>query len=332
MLTYILKRLGWGVVVVISVAFLIFLTIRVIPGDPARLIAAGGATPETIAALRAEMGLDKPILVQFAEYISNVARGDLGTSIFRSKGGSAHTGLHNFVTTTERTGVADYEKAKVLDLIIERIPYTLLLTALAMTFVILISFSLGILSVLKKGTIWDQMVLLIAMGTQALPNFWVGIVLILLVSVKWKLLPAMGYGGPAYAILPAFVLSLSLLPLWLRQIRLGLDDVLSSNFITGLRARGVSERVILFKHALRSIAIPLVTVFGVHLGYLLGGAIIVEFVFDYPGLGLLTIVGMLQRDFPVVQGIVLVFAAFFVLINIGVDILYGVIDPRVSLE
>jgi peptide/nickel transport system permease protein len=332
MLAYILKRLVWGVAVVISVAFVIFLTIRVIPGDPARLIAAGGATPETIASLRADMGLDKPLLVQFGEYLSGVVRADLGTSIFRSKGGSAHTGLHEFVTETERTGVAHYEKAKVLDLIIERIPYTLLLTGMAMVFVIVISFSLGILSVLKKNTIWDQMVLFIAIGSQALPNFWVGIVLILLVTVKWRFLPAMGYEGPSYAILPALVLSLSLLPLWLRQIRLGLADILSANFITGLRARGIPNRLVLFKHALRSIAIPLVTVFGVHLGYLLGGAIIVEFVFDYPGLGLLTIVGMLQRDFPVVQGIVLVFASVFVVINIGVDILYGFIDPRVSLE
>jgi ABC-type dipeptide/oligopeptide/nickel transport system permease component len=332
MLTYILKRLMWSVAVVILVAFVIFLTIRVIPGDPARLIAAGGATPETIAALRAEMGLDKPLLVQFRDYLTGVFHGDLGTSIFRSKGGSAHSGLHNFVTETERTGVEQYEKAKVLDLIVERVPYTLLLTGLAMVFVVVISFSLGILSVLKKNTIWDQMVLLIAIGAQALPNFWVGIVLILLVSVKWKLLPAMGYEGPAYAILPALVLSLSLIPLWLRQIRLGLADILSANFITGLRARGIPNRLILFKHALRSIAIPLVTVFGIHLGYILGGAIIVEFVFDYPGLGLLTIVAMLQRDFPVVQGIVLVFASVFVLINIGVDIVYGFIDPRVSLE
>lgn len=332
MVAYTLKRLVWGVVVVVLVAFVIFLTIRVIPGDPARLIAAGGATPETIEALRHDMGLDRPLLVQFADYISRVARADLGTSIFRSRGGSAHTGIHEFLSPTGRTGVQHYEKARVLDLIIERVPYTLLLTGLALLFVFTISFSLGILAALKKNSVWDKAVLFIAISAQSLPNFWVGIMLILLVTVRWRLLPTMGYQGPAYAILPAFVLSLSLIPLWLRIIRLGLAEILSANFITGLRARGIPNQSILFKHAFRSNAIPLLTVFGVHLGYLLGGAIIVEFVFDYPGLGLLTIVGMLQRDFPVVQGVVLVFASIFVLTNIAVDILYGVIDPRVSLE
>jgi peptide/nickel transport system permease protein len=332
MLEYALKRLIWGLAVVIVVAFAVFCLIRVIPGDPARLIAAGGATPEMIQSIRQSLGLDKPILVQFAGYLSQVVRGNLGTSIFRSAGGSAHTGMHEFLTPTEETGVQQYAKAEVLGLIIERVPYTLLLTGLAMVFVVVISFSLGILAVLKKDTIWDKLVLFIAICAQSLPNFWLGIVFILLLSVKLKLLPTMGYQGPAYAIIPAFVLSLSLIPLWLRIIRLSLADVLSANFITGLRARGIPDRLILFKHALRSIAIPLVTVFGVHLGYLLGGAIIVEFVFNYPGLGLLTIISMLQRDFPIVQGVVLLFASVFVLINIAVDIIYGFIDPRGSLE
>ncbi len=332
MLLYILKRIIQGLLVVVGVILLIFMIIRVIPGDPARLIAAGGATPESIEKIRHELGLDRPAAVQFIDYIAHVARGDLGNSIFRSKGGSTHHGIHKFVTESERTGALEYEKAKVLDLILERLPLTLLLTGMAILFALIIAGSLGILSALKPETIWDKIATFITISTQSLPNFWVGIVLILIVAVKLKMLPAMGYRNFSYAILPAFALSMSLIPIWLRIIRLGLMEVLSSNFITGLRARGIPRSKILFKHALRNAAIPFVTILSVHLGYLLGGAIIIEFVFDFPGLGLLTIVGLLQRDFTVVQGIVVFFASIFVLINILIDIFYIYIDPRISLE
>lgn len=331
MLLYILKRLLQGVFVVLGVILLIFLIIRVIPGDPARLIAAGGATPESIEKIRHELGLDKPVVIQFIDYLSDVVRGDLGNSVFRSKSGGAHTGQHQFVTETERTEVLEYEKAEVLKLMLERLPLTLILTGMAILFALVIAGSLGILSAVKQETVWDRIATVITIGSMSLPNFWVGIVVILLISVRLKFLPAMGYGGFSYAILPAFTLSLSLIPIWLRIIRLGLIDVLASNFITGLRARGVPRGVVLFKHALRNASIPVVTILSVHLGYLLGGAIIIEFVFDYPGLGLLTIVAVLQRDFTVVQGIVVFFASIFVLINIIIDILYVYIDPRISL-
>jgi peptide/nickel transport system permease protein len=332
MLVYILKRILQGLFVVFGVILLIFIIIRVIPGDPARLIAAGGATPESIEKIRHELGLDRPLAIQFADYVAHVAKGDLGNSIFRSKGGSTHHGVHKFVTESERTDVVEYERAKVLDLILERIPVTLLLSGMAVLFALIIAGSLGIMSALKPETLWDKIATFITIATQSLPNFWVGIVLILIVSVKLKILPAMGYRNFSYSILPSFALSLSLIPIWLRIIRLGLIDVLSSNFITGLRARGIPRGKILFKHALRNAAIPFVTILSVHLGYLLGGAIIIEFVFDYPGLGLLTIVGVLQRDFTVVQGIVVFFASIFVLINILIDIIYVYIDPRISLE
>lgn len=332
MLVYILKRILQGLFVVFGVILLIFIIIRVIPGDPARLIAAGGATPESIEKIRRELGLDRPVAIQFADYVVQVAKGDLGNSIFRSKGGSTHHGVHKFVTDSERTDVVEYEKAKVLNLILERIPLTLLLSGMAVLFALIIAGSLGIMSALKPETVWDKIATFITIATQSLPNFWVGIVLILIVSVKLKILPAMGYRNFSYSILPSFALSLSLIPIWLRIIRLGLIDVLSSNFITGLRARGIPRGKILFKHALRNAAIPFVTILSVHLGYLLGGAIIIEFVFDFPGLGLLTIVGVLQRDFTVVQGIVVFFASIFVLINILIDIIYVYIDPRISLE
>ena len=332
MLIYILKRVLQGVLVVFGVILLIFIIIRVIPGDPARLIAAGGATPEGIEKIRHELGLDRPLTVQFADYVVHVARGDLGNSIFRSKGGSTHHGVHKFVTESERTDVVEYEKADVLDLILERLPLTLLLSGMAVLFALVIAGSLGIMSALKPESVWDKIATFITIATQSLPNFWVGIVLILIVSVKLKILPAMGYRNFSYSILPSFALSLSLIPIWLRIIRLGLMDVLASNFITGLRARGIPRTKILFKHALRNASIPFVTILSVHLGYLLGGAIIIEFVFDFPGLGLLTIVGVLQRDFTVVQGIVVFFASIFVLINIVIDIIYVYIDPRISLE
>jgi peptide/nickel transport system permease protein len=193
LLLFIIKRLLQGAFVVLGVILVIFLIIRVIPGDPARLIAAGGATPESIEKIRHELDLDKPKIVQFLDYLAHVVKGDLGQSIFRSKGGSTHHGIHKFVTEAERTKALEYEKAKVLDLIIERLPLTLLLTGLATLFALLIAGSLGILSALKEGTIWDKMATLITIASQALPNFWVGVILIVVVSVKLKLLPAMGY-------------------------------------------------------------------------------------------------------------------------------------------
>lgn len=336
MLSYILKRLVQGVVVILFVVFIIFIIIRVIPGDPARLIAAGGATPESIEKIRHELEMDKPLITQFLGYLSKIIKGDLGNSIFRSKGGSTHHGVHQFITETERTSAAkdavDYEKAEVLGLILERFPLTLLLTGMAILFAMLIAGPLGILSAIKPGTIWGTIATYTTVVTQSLPNFWMGIVLILILAVKLKLLPAMGYKNFSYVILPAFTLSLSLVPVWLRVIRLGLTDVLASLFVKGLKSRGISKARILFKHALRNTLVSFVTVLSVHLGYLIGGAIIIEFVFDYPGLGLLTIVAVLQRDFTVVQGIVVFFATIFVLINIFIDIIYIYIDPRITLE
>jgi len=333
MLLYILKRVAQGVAVVIGVMMVIFFIIRVIPGDPARMIAGPSSTPERIAEIHKGLGLDKPIVVQFLHYLVRVVKGDLGQSIFRAKGGGTTTGRHiHSASDTGRTGIEDFEKAAVMDLILERLPLTLMLTGMAVLIAILTAGFLGILSAVKHDTMWDRIVTLISIVTQAAPNFWVGIVFILIVAVHLKLIPAMGYKNFAYVILPAFTLSLSMIPTWLRIIRLGLIDVLSKSFISGLKARGIRWDVILFKHALRSAAIPFVTVLSVHMGYLLGGAIIVEFVFDFPGLGLLTIVSVLQRDFTVVQGIVIFFASIFVLINILMDVLYVYLDPRISLE
>lgn len=333
MLIYVIKRLIQGIVVILCVMLVIFLIIRVIPGDPARLIAGPSSTPERIQKIHEDLGLDKPILIQFGHYLLQVIRGNLGNSIFRASGGGTTTGRHLFsAAESGRTGIEDFEKAKVLDLILERIPLTLLLTGMAILFALLIAGSLGLVSAIKHDTIWDRIVTFMTIGIQSAPNFWVGIVVILVIAVELKLIPAMGYKNFAYVLLPAFTLSLSMIPVWLRIIRSGLIDILSSNFIVGLKARGIPWTVILFKHALRSAAIPFVTVLSVHLGYLLGGAIIVEFVFDYPGLGLLTIVSVLQRDFTVVQGVVIFFASIFVLINISIDILYVYIDPRISLE
>jgi len=332
MISYILKRIIQGIFVVFIVIFVVFVMIRVIPGDPARLIAAGGATPESVEKIRVELGIDKPILTQFKLYISKLVRGDLGNSIFRSKGGSAHHGIHHYVTADTRSGSLTYEKAKVSTLIFERLPLTLLLTAVAMVMALIISFYFGIMGAIRKGSIFDNFSNLLITSFQSLPNFWIGIILILVFSVNLKLIPSMGYKSFIYILLPALTLALSLIPKWLRTIKSSVEDIYKSPLVKGLRARGVRESTILFKHVIRSVLVCFTPVFSLDLGYLLGGSIIVEFVFDFPGLGLLTIVSVLQRDFTLVQGIVLFFACLFVLINILMDIAYVFIDPRTSLQ
>jgi len=199
----------------------------------------------------------------------------------------------------------------------------------ALVLAMIFSFPLGILAALKRDTIFDQLTLAVAVTAQSMPNFWVAIMLLYFVASQWKLLPAIGYRNPAYAILPAIALSLSMVALLIRTVRMVMIDNMGTDFVKAANARGIPYRAVVTRHALRNGVIPLITVIGIQVGFLLGGAVVVEMIFNYPGLGLLTLNAVLRRDYYLVQGLVILFAAIFVVVNMIVDISYAYLDPRI---
>ncbi len=218
----------------------------------------------------------------------------------------------------------------MFDLIIERIPLTLLLASMAMGWALVIGIPLGIAAALKPGGWIDRFAGAFISVSISVPNFWLGIILMLIVSIRLGILPSVGYKGFSYVILPSFAVSLELAPILLRTIRASMIDVLQMNFVKVAKARGLSAFSIVMKHCFRNSLVPLLNVLGVQIGILLGGVIVVEFVFNFPGLGLLTIYAVLQRDFPLIQGIVILFAGVFVFINIIVDLMCSYVDRRIT--
>ncbi|MCR9086975.1 MAG: ABC transporter permease [Rhodobacteraceae bacterium] len=320
---FLARRLFQGVIIVFLVSALIFTLLRVVPGDPVRLMAGGMAPEALIEQIATDMGLRDPIYVQFARYMSGVAQGDLGQSFVRPASGAALGGA-SFDDTTRS------ERAEVLTLIAETAPMTIQLALLAMIFALIIAIPIGIWAGLNPGRWPDRIALYLSSIFVSLPNFWLGIVLVLLLSVKLQLVPAIGYDGFAYTILPAFVLAIEIAPFIIRALSVSVASVMSQNFIAIAAVRGLTQTQIVFRHALKNSAVPLLNLLGVQFSMLLGGVLVIEFIFDYPGLGLLTINAVLQRDFPLIQGIAIVTAAAFVLINIFVDLIATVIDPRLD--
>lgn len=319
MARFILLRLGQGLLVVFGVTLAIFLIIRVIPGDPVRLIVSGTAPKEAVDKARHEFGLDRPLYEQFGDYVSQAVRGDLGNSLMRSPEGEVSSG-----------GIfGKTQKAVVTQLIGERLPLTIMLTATAIVFACLVALPLGFLAATRRGSIWDRAAVTLVVIFQSMPNFWVGMMLIMIVAVRLQWLPGIGYKDPTYLILPGIALGLGLIAVLVRTVRGSLIEVLGTDHIKAAVTRGIRWRRVVFAYAFKNTSIPLITVLGVQIGYLLGGALVVEYVFNYPGLGRLLIEAATQRDYPVIQGIVIVFASFFVGINIIVDIIYHWLDPRV---
>lgn len=296
---------------------------RIVPGDPVRMMVGGAAPDQVLERVAKELGLKDPLLVQFGRYLKNMIRGDLGNSFIRPKSGGSVGGE---AWDDKRA----HDRAEVLDLIVERIPLTLLLASMALGWAILIGIPFGIIAAIKQGSWVDKLSNVFISISISMPNFWLGIILMLIVSIRLKFLPSLGYKGFSYVILPSFVVSLELAPILLRTIRTSMIDVLNKNFVTVARARGLSPISILLKHCFRNSLVPLLNVLGVQIGILLGGVIVVEYVFNYPGLGLLTIYAVLQRDFPLIQGIVILFASVFVFINIIVDLLCSYVDRRIE--
>ena len=320
-LTFFVRRFAQGVFIVLLVSFTIFALLRVVPGDPARIILGPMATDEVVENTAREMGLRDPIPIQYARYLGEVVLGDFGTSFIKAKSGGFMGGGRD-----EQRG----ERARVVDLMIDTLPYTLLLAAMALVFTALIALPLGIAGGLTAGRWPDKLALYLSSIFVSLPNFWLAIVLALVVTAQLGWIPSIGYQNMAYAILPAFVIAIEMSPLFIRALSVSIADTIRSPFIELAQVRGLSRRRIIVSHVLRNASIPVLNLFGVQVGALLGGVLIVEFIFDYPGFGLLTVQAVLQRDFPVIQGIAIVSTSFFVIVNILVDFVSAQIDPRLE--
>jgi len=288
------------------VVLLVFLMVRLAPGDPAVLLAGEFATPETLEAIRARYGLDRPLPEQFLIYLEALLRGDLGESA-RSR-------------------------RPVLEELQTYFPNTVELASAAILVALLTGIPLGILAALRPGSGLDLGVMILALIGVSMPVFWFGLLAILIFSVELGWFPVAGKGTLAPLVLPAITLGVNATALLARMTRGALLEVLSQDYIRTARAKGLAERVVIFKHALRNALIPVVTVAGLEFGSLLAGAVITETIFAWPGLGQLLVGSILARDYPVVQGAVLLVATTFILVNLLVDLLYAWIDPRVRYD
>lgn len=303
---YIRRRLLQSIVVVWGVSVLVFFLLRLAPGDPVTLLLAETATPEQIDAAREKWGLNEPIPVQYMVFLGRALQGDLGDSLFF--------------------------KEPAIEVLMERMPATLQLSAVALLFSLSVAIPVGMLSALKRDTIWDYLGTGLAMLGQAIPPYWLGIMLILVFSVGLGWFPTSGRGTIWHLVLPAITLGSVLMALITRLVRSGMLDVLGEDYIRTARAKGLQERRVIVRHALRNILIPLVTVVGLQLGALFGGAVITESIFAWPGVGRLALQAINARDYPMVQASVLFISVVYVFLNLAVDILYVYLDPRIRYE
>ena len=303
---YILKRLGQTVIVLFLISILVFLLIRIAPGNPARMMLPDTASEEQIHAKEIEMGLDQPLHIQYLKYIGGVLRGDLGTS------------------TTYQTDVAS--------IIFQRFPATLLLAFATVLISLIISIPIGMVAGVKQGTFVDFFAMLFALLGQSMAPLWLAVLLIYVFSVKLRLLPAMGMGDIWHLILPALSLGYPLASRVTRLGRSGMIDVLREDYITATLAKGIPESKVYTKYAFKNALIPIVTIVGLQIGFFLGGAVVVETIFSWSGVGQLASQAVGNRDYPLVQSILLIIAAGFALVNLIVDIINAKIDPRITLE
>lgn len=307
MLKFTMKRLVYLVLVLVGVSFLVFLLLYMTPGDPVRMMLGESATPEAQAELRLELGLDDPFLVQYGRYIkNNVVHQDLGTSY-----------------STRRP---------VLDEIMTVFPNTVKLATAAIIIAVILGTFLGIVSAVKQNSLLDNAVMVLALIGTSAPIFWIGILMIILFSVNLGWLPPSGFGSFKQLIMPALALGMQSTAVVARMTRSSMLEVIRQDFVKTARAKGQKESVVIMKHVFRNALIPVITVVGLQFGTLLGGAMLTEVVFSIPGVGRLMIEAIKQRDFPIVQGSVLFVAACFSLVNLAVDLLYAVVDPKVSKE
>jgi len=307
--TYLLYRTTTALIVLWGVSVLSFGLTFLTPGDPARTIVQKqyGRTPpqEVVDAFREKHGLDEPFILQYLDWLSDVFRGNLGSSYYSDR------------TVTALLG--------------EALPPTIELAAAAMVIALVVAVPAGVLSAVHQGEWIDGLSQLGALVGVSMPNFWLGYLLIIVFSLQFGLLPVAGNGGLSHLVLPAVTLGTGMTAIVTRLVRMSLLEVLDEPYVEAARSKGLSERIVVYKHAMRNALIPVVTVVGLQLGFLLSGAVVVEIVFQRPGLGVLLVDAVFARDYPVIQGAVLVVAALFVLTNALVDLTYQYLDPRIQL-
>ena len=301
---FLIKRLAAIVATLILASVIVFLIIHLIPGDPAELLAGPGVPKSEVELIRKSMGLDKNLLTQYGLWFSRLLRGDLGKSLVFGD--------------------------SILPLVMERFANTLLLSLVAILLSVVIGIPLGILSAVKQNSFIDILVMLISIVGISMPIFWVGLILILIFSVALGLLPATGSGSFNHLILPGIALGGNSLAIIARMTRSSMLEILRQDYIITAEAKGLPGRVIIWKHALRNALIPIVTIISMQFGYLLGGAVLTETVFVYPGLGRLLVDAISRRDYPVVQACILLIVVLFIMINFIVDMLYTSLDPKIK--
>jgi peptide/nickel transport system permease protein len=306
---YILRRLIQMVPVIAGISVIVFLLLRLIPGDPAMLLAGGRAPASVIEQVRHANGLDQPLWMQYGYFIRNLVELDLGQSLLY--------------------------RVPVATLIAQRLPVSLSVVLFTTIITIAVSVPLGILAALKKDSWLDNLVRSALMVTMVMPSFWIGLMFIILLSVKFGLFPVSGYGDGVvdhvkHLFLPALTISLSQAPILIRQLRTSVLNILQADFTRTARAKGLTERAVVNRHVLRNALIPAVTLLGLSIGSLMGGTVIIEKLFALPGVGALLVDAIAARDYPVVQAVTLIFALLVILVNLVTDMIYSLLDPRIE--
>jgi peptide/nickel transport system permease protein len=301
---FILKRVLQAVFVLLVVTLFVSYAVR-LSGDPALMLSqgAGSVTEQDLQNIRTGLGLDRPFLVQYADFVRGILVGDFGNSFM---GGTP-----------------------VRALLADALPATLSLAFVSLLLSVMVSVPLGIHAAVNKGRGVDQLIRIVSLVGLSFPNFWLAIMLVLLLSITFQLLPPSGWDGPLSLVMPALTMAIILSATNVRLVRTAMLETLSSQYITVARSKGLSQRVVLYKHALRNCAIPLITYIGLQFGNLIGGIVVVEKVFNWPGLGTLAFDAISGRDYPVLQGTVTVLALIIVAVNLLVDVAYGLVDPRI---
>lgn len=310
MLAFLLRRILIAIPTVVIISIMVFGLQHLLPGDPLLVLAGEERDPAVLQALREKYRLNDPIPVQYLAWVGNALQGDLGVSLRTNQ--------------------------PVTELMAQKLPVTIQLALMSMLFALVIGIPAGILSAVKKGTATDYVANVVALSGLSIPNFWLGIMLILLVSVKWQLLPASGYVPPSEdlwqsirtMLMPSFVLGTALAATLMRHTRSSMIGVLSADYVRTARAKGLAERVVILKHALRNALTPIVTLTTLLFGELVAGAVLTEQIFTIPGFGKLVVDAVFNRDYAVVQGIVLVTAVGFIFMNLFADVMYFILNPR----